>query len=606
MSKAPGPTSGQKTSPAKMHCKPPSSSLPSFTSAATFSQRKPIRTANSKTPGAPSSTPWITTRTARAATAPTATSSNSKNTAVTPPNASATTPPGNSPPTSLSPTPLPFPSSFSTPCPGGAPALFTPVPSSSAFPAPATPQASLKKASASSTTAAKPFPTCNSPVTKDSHSPWKSPSMPTPFPPPATAPGISLQDTIRSTTPPPLPSHSTTRPGTPTPPKTLSITSDRTIQLGPRRPLGHDQYQTRHFRVLLDRATGELSIYDLTTGTEKLLLDRMTLAGVEERRGNYIFAMPASGRTAPALFDSVETIDNNALWHRLRLRGTVYGMRFTQTLTLFNHVAEIHLENEIDWTEPRWVRLQQLFPYAASGNTIRYGVPYGQVTYPDVMSASLGKGGDEIDPTDRDKLRLCRHWVDIGDDTSGVTIGCDHRMWEFEKPGEETESSTKLLRAYMLRGVGYCFGAARDTEGKLQNISRPPPGRYTFRYVIRPRATSFADSTNWRCGWELNCPPHAVTLGGTKPQNNATLPATDSLFDFTDTTLVTTAFKKAEDTDAVILRAFETAGRSAPALPPINIGCHTVSETNILEEIQSAPTPVRPWEIKTIICKPKM
>ncbi|RRK00180.1 hypothetical protein Ga0100230_019645 [Opitutaceae bacterium TAV3] len=392
-----------------------------------------------------------------------------------------------------------------------------------------------------------------------------------------------------------------------TPENRLYLTSDRTIQLGPRRPLGHDQYQTRHFRILLDRATGDLSIYRRHVngnkdGAETLLLDRMSIAGVEERRGNYIFAMPASGRTAPAILDSVEILDNNALWFRLRLRGTVYGMRFTQTLILFSHVPEIHLENEIDWTEPRWVRLQQLFPYAASGNTIRYGVPYGQVTYPDVMSASLGKGGDEIDPADRDKLRLCQHWVDIGDDTTGLTIGCDHRMWEFEKTDTETGASAKLLRAYMLRGVGYCFGAARDTDGKLKNTPRPPPGRYTFRYILRPRATSFADSTNWRCGWELNCPPHSVTLGGTKPQANhaAPLPATDSLFDFTDTTLVTTAFKKAEDGDAVILRAFETAGRATATPPAVNISRHAVSETNILEETGSPLTPVRPYEIKTL------
>jgi len=364
-------------------------------------------------------------------------------------------------------------------------------------------------------------------------------------------------------------------------------TSESVVQTGPRRNIGCDSFENRFFKVTVDRVTGDVTLLDRQSGSP--LLEKMRLIGVEERRGNYISEMTASGREFPAMIDAVEMIDNHAVWCRVRITGSLCGMPFRQTLTLFPDAAEIHVANEIDWKGPRWVRMQQVFPYAGAGSMIRYGVPYGQVTYPERMSGTLGKLGDEIAPEYRDKLRLCRHWVDIGDDSSGITIGCDHRMWEFG--GAE-------MRSYMIRGNGYCFAVKRNQDGSLENFHRPPEGTYTFRYVIRPRKDSLAGSASYRCGWELNRPLLGSAAGGTnlKP----TLPASGGLFDFTDTSLVVTAVKKAEDSDAIVIRGFETAGRENTFDAPVINGNPAV-ETNILEEQRNPVEGCRPFGIKTFL-----
>ena len=367
-------------------------------------------------------------------------------------------------------------------------------------------------------------------------------------------------------------------------------TSESAVQTGPRRSMGSDVFENRFFRVTVDRVTGDIGIFDKSRG--EALLEKMRLSGVEERRGNYIFDMAASGREFPALIDAVELVDNHAVWCRIRISGSLCGMPFRQTLTLFPSSEEIHIENEIDWKGPRWVRMQQVFPYAGPGKTIRSGVPYGQVTYPGTMTGTLGKQGDEIDPGYRDKLRLCLHWVDIGDDASGVTIGCDHRMWEFG--GRE-------MRSYMIRGNGYCFGVKRNLDGSLENFHRPPDGTYSFRYVLRPRRASLADSAAYRCGWELNRPLLASAVCGTN--SRPTLPASESLLDFTDSSLVVTAVKKAEDGSSVVVRGFESAGRESGSLPAVIDGRAAV-ETNILEETRSPLVPCRPFEIKTFLFEP--
>ncbi|HPS52884.1 MAG TPA: glycoside hydrolase family 38 C-terminal domain-containing protein [Phycisphaerae bacterium] len=365
--------------------------------------------------------------------------------------------------------------------------------------------------------------------------------------------------------------------------------TDRSVLIGPRRSCGCNTYENDFFKLTVDCITGEIDVYDVKH--EKKLFEKMCIVGVEERRGNYIFDMTASGRAFPARVDEIETLENNALRCRIQISGEIYGMNFRQAITMFKNSDELEIENVIDWTEPRWIRIEQLFPYAAAeDSSIRYGVPYGYVKYPEIMGGTLGESGDEIDAEDRNRLRLCRHWVDIGDDSSGVTVAADHRMWEFEG---------QLLRAYMVRGCGYCFGIKRDADGNMENIARPPKGQYTFKYSLRPRYTSLAESNSYRCGWELNNPLHST--GSCETSNIDRYPASDGLLDFTDSSAVVTAIKKSEDGDGLIIRAFEATGNTTKLKIP-DLENRIPSQTNILEQIrQPLSERLKPFEIETIV-----
>ncbi len=362
------------------------------------------------------------------------------------------------------------------------------------------------------------------------------------------------------------------------------------VRLDPRRNMGHDTYENRFFRLTVDRVTGDVSLEDLQSG--HLLLEKMRVMGVEERGGNYIANMTPSGREFPALIDAIETLENNQVWCRMRLSGSICGMPWTQTITLYRDYPEIRLENEIEWKGPRWVRLQQLFPYVGQGETVRYGVPYGQVTFPGNIPAAQGKLEDEIPLAERDKLRLCRHWIDVGNESTGLTIACDHRMWELDGT---------LLRSYMVRGISHSFVVKRQEDDTMETIARPPEGRYHFTYVIRPRNDSLAQSASYRCGWELNRPLLVTAVGGSN--HNGSLPTRAGLFDLTETSLVTTAFKKAEEGEGVVLRAFETTGKKS-LLPVPKFEGFIASETDILEESRHQPKSCRPYEVKTLIFDP--
>lgn len=370
------------------------------------------------------------------------------------------------------------------------------------------------------------------------------------------------------------------------PANTWRYTPDRSVQAGPRRHMGRHVYTTTRLRLAIDAVTGEI---DLDDADGRPLLRRMRIEAVEERRGNYIFDMTPSGRIFPTILDAVETLEDNAVWCRIRLRGTVHGMGWSQILTLRPDSDEIAVENEIAWGEPRWIRIQQLFPWAGDGSEVRYGVPFGSVRFPEVMPGEVAQNSDEVPAELGARLRLARHWVDVGGGQAGLTVGADHRMWEFEGA---------TLRAYMVRGAGYCAGIERGADGAARNIARPPPGTYRFRYLLRPRRAALAAAASYRCGWELDNPLHAVPVCGRRP--GVAGPGRESLLDFSDQPLVATAIKPAEDGDAVVARVYD-AGGSGCALAPPAIAGSAARACDLLERGRAAVGALRPHGIASLV-----
>ncbi len=370
------------------------------------------------------------------------------------------------------------------------------------------------------------------------------------------------------------------------PAKVWRYTPDRSVQTGPRRHMDRHFYTTARLRLSIDAVTGEIDVDD---AAGRPLLRRMRLSAVEERRGNYIFDMTPSGRDFPAVLDAVETVDDNAVWCRIRLRGTLHGMGWSQVITLRPDSDEIAIENEIDWREPRWIRVQQLFPWAGDGDEVRYGVPFGSVRFPEVMPGELAQNSDEVPAELGARLRLARHWVDIGGAAGGLSIGADHRMWEFDGA---------TLCAYMLRGAGYCAGLERGPDGSTRNIARPPPGTYRFRYLLRPRRAPLAEAASYRCGWELDNPLFALSGAAGRPVADGSDRV--SLLDFSETPVVATAIKPSEDGDAVVARLYD-AGGAGCTLPSLPLAGTEARTCDLLERGREAVAAIGPHEIRTLV-----
>ena len=365
-------------------------------------------------------------------------------------------------------------------------------------------------------------------------------------------------------------------------------------RITPNTEAGNNILENDFFCLEIDRITGSFSLFDKQK--KRWLFLNAGIIGREEKRGDYICNMPLSGRIIPAVAEEIRLEEYSPAVSRIAIRGTVYGMEYEQRLTLPAFLPELEIENTIHWKCGNYVRLEQTFPFPDDEEyPVEYGVPFGKVRYPETVYDSglnfrdivTPERGNDPDPQ-LEHIRLVSQWVAYGTGDSAVTIGCDHRMWEFDR---------REIRCCMVRGIGYASGGVEVlSDGTRRPLRRPPDGDYTSRYRIRPAFSP-------QCGWELNAPLYPVGVGRCIPGRTENIQPPIHLPDTTGTGIIGCSVKPAERIPgAVAIRLFETLGM--PSLLPLPDGDWL--ETDLLEHNPrpvKSPLHIAPFEIKTLILK---
>ncbi|MFZ2656598.1 MAG: hypothetical protein WAX69_16815 [Victivallales bacterium] len=77
---------------------------------------------------------------------------------------------------------------------------------------------------------------------------------------------------------------------------------------------------------------GDISLFAKSSG--RMLFDKISIAVFEEQRCDYILTMKQTGRIFPAVINSIEILDDNAVCSRIRIEGITYDQPFIQTFTM--------------------------------------------------------------------------------------------------------------------------------------------------------------------------------------------------------------------------------------------------------------------------------
>jgi alpha-mannosidase len=373
--------------------------------------------------------------------------------------------------------------------------------------------------------------------------------------------------------------------------KTAEVKLDReNDQKDPRRALGSDVMENDLLRVMIDKATGHVTLLDKVLGHN--ICQDMEIAAVEERGGNYIGIEPPSGRTIYNVVRAVDSEENDPIRATMKITGEVAGIPVTQRLTLYRGLRRLDIENTVEWKEPRFVRLEQWFPLEQKGAppapSITYGVPFGANAAENIIPTAGTHQSDEIKPDSWRQARHIHDWIHVGD----LTLATDH---QFVKIGDD------LLRAEMVRGTR--FTSVKVVRGsEVTSLFYPPPGTYVVRYSLSADRGDWKSAKAWRTGTAFNNPLIAVSVVDAISQKS--LPPTHSFVSLQADNVVISTLKKAESGPGVLLRAYEIEG--APAESPIEFLGQTrrFREVNLLEEETSGQEQqlfqARPYEIKTI------
>ena len=271
--------------------------------------------------------------------------------------------------------------------------------------------------------------------------------------------------------------------------------------------------------------------------------------------------------TTIAKADSVEWADDT-----IRVTSHWQNSKFVQTIRLDGDQTDI--DTDIDWHESH-VLLKAAFPLAATSDFATYEIPYGTIDRPTTRNNSWEKAQFEV-PAMR--------WADLGDGKHGLSL-LNQTKYGYDAAGN-------VLRLTLLRSPKW-----PDAEADM--------GHHHFHYALYPHAGTWKEALTVRHGWEYNYPLTAVVTTA----HAGSLPAQHSFASVAPENVVLTAMKKAEDSNGVVFRVYEWAGKEATVEFHVPPGATGATVTNLMETPEGGPLPlagdvvkaaIHPYEILTI------
>jgi alpha-mannosidase len=247
--------------------------------------------------------------------------------------------------------------------------------------------------------------------------------------------------------------------------------------------------------------------------------------------------------------ESVQLIEQGPVRATIRVTRNWQNSKFVQDISLYAGLDRVDIANSIDWHETH-VLLKAAFPLAASAAQATYEIPYGTIERPTTRNNSWEQAKFEVPA-----LR----WADLGDGAHGFSL-INESKYGYDAKGN-------VLRLSLLRSPTW-----PDPEADR--------GHHTFTYSLYPHGGNWKQALTVRRGYEFNYKLHAFQL----PVHDGKLASQHSYVEVEGVNVVLTSLKKAEDSDALILRVYEFAGKNSDVTLRVPPGATGATLTNLQEK----------------------
>lgn len=225
------------------------------------------------------------------------------------------------------------------------------------------------------------------------------------------------------------------------------------------------------------------------------------------------------------------------------------GSTIKQRISLYDNSPNIEFDNLVDWKE-RQILLKAAFPVTVKSPRATYDIQFGNLERPTHWNTSW----------DWARFEVCAHkWADLSEGDYGVSLLSDCKYgWDIRD---------NVLRLTLLKGP-----VSPDPEGDL--------GEHRFAYSLIPHAGDWRSAGIIQRAYEFNVPVLATELGVT----TGLLPESKSLASVDVHNLIIETVKRAEDSDAVIVRLVEQHEQRGVAHLHFGFAVEAIVEVNLLEE----------------------
>lgn len=273
---------------------------------------------------------------------------------------------------------------------------------------------------------------------------------------------------------------------------------------------------------------------------------------------------------------SAEIIESGAVRTVMKVEREFNLSHITQYFIFYPHTARIDVFHDIDWKEKR-IALKADYPVDVNAVNATFDIQFG----------NLKRTAHENTTWDFAQFEVCGHkWADLSDNGFGFSVLNDCKYGWTVKDGH--------IKPTLLRSAT-SPNHAQDRE------------RHTFTYAMYAHKGDVSTSSVVTEAYDLNVPLTAVVSDA----RGGTLPTGFSLISADKPNIIIETVKKAEDSDAVIVRMFETWNSRTEATVSFGLPAVSVSECNLMEE-KDVPLTLdggrlkltfKPFEIKTLKIK---
>jgi alpha-mannosidase len=261
---------------------------------------------------------------------------------------------------------------------------------------------------------------------------------------------------------------------------------------------------------------------------------------------------------------------------------------FVQEIILYSKIPLVNFKLHVDWhAEHRLAKVA--FPLSVHSDFTTYEVPYGFITRRNPLSpdATLAERAKYEVPGQK--------WIDhsSNDANYGVSLLNDCKY------GFDTVNDT--IRMTLLRSAGYpielraAFGLSVDKAALAELTDQ---GEHHVAYALYPHRSDFRQALTVRKAYEFNYPLMPLI----EPSHKGDLPKVYSFVSVKPANIVATVIKKAEDSDDIVLRFYETLGKDTKAVVHVAETLKSAKETDLLEN-ETSEIPVQEKDIEAAISK---
>ena len=266
---------------------------------------------------------------------------------------------------------------------------------------------------------------------------------------------------------------------------------------------------------------------------------------------------------------SVDVLENNEVRAVIRVTRKFLSSTIEQSFIFYADIDRIDVDYKIDWKEKNLL-LKADFPVDVNATSATYDIQFGNYRRSTTRNTLWDFAQFEVSG---------HKWVDLSDNGFGLSVLNDCKYGHDIKDGH--------IRTSLLR----CAANPNTVQDREMHY---------FTYALYPHEGTVENSDVVSHGYSLNLPLYCVR--GTADHGSYSFVSTDK------NNIIIETVKKAEDTDDIVIRAYETWNKRTHCSYKFAEAPKSVYVCNLLEENEeeipvdgdSVELDFKPFELKTI------